>query len=91
MLDEVGIRCSYLSELQGDVADEMPSFPLEVALSKALTSRTLKRNPRRASSKELLPSDCPPIATISGMGNSSWTEQRETQSVDSWHRDFLCF
>ena len=35
------------------------------------TSRTLKRNPRRASRRELLPSDWPPRATISGMGSFS--------------------
>lgn len=35
------------------------------------TSRTLKRNPRSASSKELLPSDWPPSATISGIGSFS--------------------
>ncbi|KAI4333659.1 hypothetical protein L6164_018439 [Bauhinia variegata] len=35
------------------------------------TSRTLKRKPRRASRRELLPSDWPPRATISGIGSFS--------------------
>uniref|UniRef100_A0A2P2QU92 Uncharacterized protein n=1 Tax=Rhizophora mucronata TaxID=61149 RepID=A0A2P2QU92_RHIMU len=35
------------------------------------TSLTLNRNPRRASRSELLPSDWPPRATISGIGSFS--------------------
>ena len=35
------------------------------------TSRTLKRNPSSASTRELFPSDWPPRATISGIGSFS--------------------
>ena len=98
-------RCPYPpSSARARLHQQLRTQPVEVVLRAApsrltqsglprssLTSRTLKRKPRNASRRLLLPSLCPPMATISGMGNvSPYAATRRVGHPSASHATGLC-